>query len=159
MDLQRIVADQWVVLGEHTMEKSPSGQLVPVATWTPDPAMIAEIAPVLMTELQRRLDDLNARRSALTFQLTDTRHPQHTSEYFVQCVGRGHAGGRSVLLNGLHQASMPSHYETWRSTLVRVCDGFAHYFCAAYDPATKQLVWFRFNGLGLPPRDYRDVGF
>ena len=139
--------DQWVVLGEHTVEEFfQERQWRPDGTWTPEPGLIAEIVRPLHTVLQGRLDQLIERVSVLRFPFIN--EPRHASEYFVQCVEIIRAGRRLVFLNGFHRRAMdsPRAGDKWQTSPHRVCDGGPWHFRAEYDPATHQIVKLRFNG-------------
>ena len=94
----------------------------------------------------------------LATKLAEYRSEQPTlapGDYYRQYAGFVVSGRRKIYVNGFHRhvvdgdAQLRAHgmnVPDWRHTAERICDGGWLTFGVEYDPATKQLSNFAFNG-------------
>lgn len=130
------------------------------ALWDPTPAEISQLEEALGRELSNRLRSLR----------TPTNRRVHVRDYFRQYAGIHLNGRRLIFVNGFHRAyvdettewlALPHpesqltyfpadarNREFWRKVPVHVDDGGAFFFMALYDPQSRRIVGFQFNGVG-----------
>ncbi len=106
-------------------------------TWTPSPQQISELddqlLPALMVQLiQRELVDNG-------WQATD---------YYRQYGGLIVGGQRIIYVNGFHRhvVEQSPQAASWKTAAIGICDGGELAFGAEYDPESKSLEKFQFNG-------------
>jgi hypothetical protein len=103
-------------------------------TWTPTPAMIAELESALGAELEKQI--------AATPETGFT--PQ---TYYRQYAGLMIGGREVIYVNGV-AAGVVEHdgNDLWKTRPITICDGGTITFGVEYDPATRALSNFAFNG-------------
>ena len=127
-------------------------------SWDPTSGLIVELEDVLANDLRAHL--------------IEKPRPHHSGpqvrEYFRQYAGVFFNGRKLVFINGFHKSNVEdtvqwlswTHSESelasfpkearnenfWHFVPVHVDDGGEYYFQAYYDPLSKRLVWFRFQG-------------
>jgi hypothetical protein len=148
----------------HQRSLSCADIVIPSITgaWTPSTEQISGLEGVLARVLT---DSLVPWRQPLP---KGTPEPENrflpvVSDYYRQYVGIIANGHRLIFINGFHRSHFQlmqridsidhargrsAHHFDWRTTPVLVCDGGAGYFSAIYDPNTRAILQFSFNGLG-----------
>ena len=131
-------------------------------SWTPRTDQIQELDSILGPFLA---ESLATSGKPLPEDTSLIRHATQlsVSDYYRQYVGIGTKEHPLIFVNGFHKlffdwvrladslgqprGSHPAPFN-WRTTAVVVCDGGVGFFAAIYDPATKTVIEFAFNGVG-----------
>ncbi|HYD88592.1 MAG TPA: hypothetical protein VEA80_14050 [Vitreimonas sp.] len=105
--------------------------------WTPDEAQIERVEDDLILRVAREMEARGQSPSP--------------GGYYRQYAGFMIDGRRIIYVNGVDEsaiqnASGPAQAFDWRTQPVLICDGGAITFGAEYDPATRQVSHFAFNG-------------
>ncbi len=112
------------------------------ALWNPTPSEISQLEEALSRELRYRLRAVR----------TPTNGRIYLRDYFRQYAGIYLKGQRLIFINGFHRAYVNEvavrNRESWRKVPVHVDDGGAFFFTAFYDPQSRRIVGFQFNGIG-----------
>jgi hypothetical protein len=112
-----------------------------IGLWRPDSALPAESAAALESELNRRLHAEIAGDSPL-----GQAWRGKTLRYRAQLLGIRRSIDSVIYVNGFIRDSESD--STWRTYPFVACDGGSGYFGVEYNPTTRQLSGFSFNGRG-----------
>ncbi len=105
--------------------------------WTPGASDIEVVEDTLILEVARQQEARG-----------DTPSP---GGYYRQYAGFVIGGRRIIYINGVDESAIqhdpdPGHPFDWRTQAVQICDGGPITFGAEYDPATRRIFNFAFNG-------------
>ena len=95
--------------------------------WSPKDSEIAEVEQKIGAFVTQELIDRGGDHSPLN--------------YRRQYAGFERSGKRVIYING-----HADWFDSWRTTVVNICDGTVISFGAVYDPAEHRFDWFQFNG-------------
>ena len=106
-------------------------------TWTPTAQQIAELEDLLFPTLAVQL---------IQRELSD--QGWQASDYYRQYGGLIIAGQRIIYVNAVHRYVIEQSHQgdAWKTAPVGICDGGELAFGVEYDPETKTLAKFQFNG-------------
>ena len=131
-------------------------------SWIPTPDQLREIDSLLVLVIDTAVM-ISARPLPKGVTLPAGATPLLISDYYRQYVGIVTNGRRLVFINGFHKAHFdllqledsldqvrgkPTKRFDWHTTAVEVCDGGPWYFAAMYDPTSKVIIEFAYNGVG-----------
>jgi len=120
----------------------------PIETgWLPEPEMIRQFDIALVPVF----------REAANKAGIEGARPGAPSEYYRQYGGIVVDGRRLIYVNGFNASMLelgaklrpPRPATDWRAVAIDVCDGWTGYFGAEYDPATRTVQNFHFNGRAM----------
>jgi hypothetical protein len=130
-----IFADNNALALVHQCSRTSPGPVQ--RTWTPTPQQIAELDealfPALTVQLiQRELSDKG----------------WQAGDYYRQYGGLVIAGQRVIYVNAFHRQVIEKSQQpdAWKSSPIGICDGGELAFGVEFDPETKTLAKFQFNG-------------
>jgi len=133
--------------------------------WRPTPADVAAAEDAVDRALMQALDSVIARDGGDNQWLHGPR-AGWPDQYYRQYAGLRHRDGRRTLyINGLAagwpkelservppEEATSSHPfakpDWWRANVATVCDGGESFFGVEYDPSSKRVLSFQFNGRG-----------
>jgi hypothetical protein len=134
--------------------------------WRPTPADVAVAENAVDRALALALDSVIARDGVGETEWLKRPRAGWPDQYYRQYAGLKHRDGRrTIYINGLAAGwprelseRVPAEEATsshpfakpdwWRSTVATVCDGGESFFGAEYDPLSKRVLSFQFNGRG-----------
>ena len=140
---------------------APTGVL---GFWRPTPADVAVAEEAVDQALAHALDSLMSRDPAGYTEWRERPRATWPDQYYRQYVGlRYRDGRRTIYVNGFavgwpselsrrvaERDTTGSHpfakADWWRFTVATVCDGGAMFFGAEYEPSSKRVLSFQFNG-------------
>lgn len=145
----------------HCSRDAPSGVS---GFWRPTAADVAGAEDAVDRALTRALDSVIARDTVGHMEWVTRARASWPDQYYRQYAGLMYRNGRRTMyVNGFstgwprelsqrvaehedaatHPLAQP---DWWRFTPATVCDGGAFFFGAEYDPTSKRVLSFRFNG-------------
>ncbi|MDQ4080325.1 MAG: hypothetical protein M3125_06155 [Gemmatimonadota bacterium] len=132
--------------------------------WRPTPADVAVAEGAVDRALILALDSLLARDAAGLPEWLKEPRASWPDQYYRQYAGLRHRDGRrTIYVNGvavgwpLELSQRVAQHDTthshpfskpdwWRYSAATVCDGGESFFGAEYDPLSKRVLSFQFNG-------------
>jgi hypothetical protein len=139
--------------------------------WRPTAADVAAAEDAVDRALTRALDSVIAREGVGQTEWLQRPRASWPDQYYRQYAGlRYRNGRRTIYVNGFsagwprelsqrvaEQEDAVSHPfakpDWWRFAAATVCDGGEFFFGAEYDPVSKRVLSFQFNGRALSQRE------
>ena len=121
--------------------------------WLPAPDTIRQLEIALIPVFQQ----------AATKAVMEGARPGAPRDYYRQYAGIVVESRRLVYVNGFNASLLKLEAQLrpsrpamdWRAVPIDVCDGWTDFFGAEYDPATRTVRNFRFNGRAMRTRSGR----